>query len=188
MRSHRQKPIRLLCLRDSPGKNSGVGCHFLLQCLNVRSESEVAQSCPTLSGPTDCSLPGSSNHGISQARVLEWGAIAFSAPKQWPFLKMPKGQPASGIQWVLNAWPLSYRTAGNTASTLAAFPTHSGLASAPWLHRRSSHWGHSPMALLGFHQPALPICAIATLACPLGGSSSGMEPRDSSFFFPQHLP
>ena len=61
---------------DSPGKNTGVGCHFLLQCM--KAESEVAQSCPTLSGPMDCSLPGSSVHGIFQARVLEWGAIAFS--------------------------------------------------------------------------------------------------------------
>ena len=64
---------------DSPGENTGVGCHFLLPCRKVKSESEVAQSCPTLSDPVDCSLPGSSVHGIFQARVLEWGAIAFSA-------------------------------------------------------------------------------------------------------------
>ena len=63
---------------DSPGKNTGVGCHFLLQCMEVKSESEVAQSRPTLSDPMDCSPPGSSIHGIFQARVLEWGAIAFS--------------------------------------------------------------------------------------------------------------
>ena len=63
---------------DSPGKNTGVGCHFLLQCMKVKSESEVAQSCQTLSDPTDCSPPGSSVHGIFQSRVLEWGAIAFS--------------------------------------------------------------------------------------------------------------
>ena len=72
---------------DSPGKNTGVGCHFLLQCLTVRSESEVAQSCPTLSNPMDYSLPGSSTHGIFQARVLEWGAIAFSRRTLWRFLK-----------------------------------------------------------------------------------------------------
>ena len=57
---------------------SGVGCHFLLQCMKVKSESEVAQSCPTPSDPMDCSPPGSCVHGIFQARVLEWGAIAFS--------------------------------------------------------------------------------------------------------------
>ena len=59
-------------------QNTGVGYHFLLQCMKVKSQSEVAQSCPTLSDPMDCSLPGSSVHGIFQARVLEWGAIAFS--------------------------------------------------------------------------------------------------------------
>ena len=63
---------------DSPGKNTGVGCHFLLQCMKMKSESEVAQSCPTLSNPMDCSLPGSCIHRIFQARVLEWGPIAFS--------------------------------------------------------------------------------------------------------------
>ena len=62
----------------SPGKNTGVGCHFLLQYMKVKSESEVAQSCPTLSDPMDCSLPGSSVHGILQARTLEWAAISFS--------------------------------------------------------------------------------------------------------------
>ena len=66
------------CLWDSPGKNTGVGCHFPLQCMNVKSESEVAQSCPTLCDPMDCSPLGSSVRGILQARVLEWGAIAFS--------------------------------------------------------------------------------------------------------------
>ena len=75
---HRWQPTRLPCPWDSPGKNIGVGCHFLLQCMKVKSESEVAQSCPTLSDPMDCSPPGSSVHGIFQARELEWGAIAFS--------------------------------------------------------------------------------------------------------------
>ena len=78
MRPHRRQPTRLPRPWDSPSKNTGVGCHFLLQCMKVKSESEVAQSCPILSDPMDCSLPGSSVHGIFQARVLEWGAIAFS--------------------------------------------------------------------------------------------------------------
>ena len=63
---------------DSPGENTEVGCHFLLQCMKVKIEREVVQSCPTPSDPMDCSIPGSSVHGIFQARVLEWGAIAFS--------------------------------------------------------------------------------------------------------------
>ena len=76
--SHRWQPSRLPRPWDSPGKNTGVGCHFLLQCMKMESESEVAQSCLSLSDPMDCSLPGSSVHGIFQARVMEWVAIAFS--------------------------------------------------------------------------------------------------------------
>ena len=78
VRPHRRQPTSLPGPWDSPGKNAEVGCHFLLQCMKVKSESEVAQSCPTPSNPMDCTLPGSSVHGIFQARVLEWGAIAFS--------------------------------------------------------------------------------------------------------------
>ena len=74
----RRQPTRLPRPWDSPGKNIGVGCHFLLQCMKVKSESEVAQSCPTLRDSMDCSPPGSSVRGIFQARVLEWGATAFS--------------------------------------------------------------------------------------------------------------
>ena len=77
VRPHRQQPMRPPRPCDSPGKNTGVGCHVLLQCMKVKSESEVAQSCPTLSDPMDCSPPGSSVHGIFQARVLEWGATAL---------------------------------------------------------------------------------------------------------------
>ena len=82
VRPQRRQPTRLPRPWDSPGKNTGVGCHFLLQCTKVKSESEVAQSCPTLSDPVDCSPPGSSVHGIFQARVLEWGATAFSKSKK----------------------------------------------------------------------------------------------------------
>ena len=78
MRPHRLQPTRLPHPQDSPGKNTGVGCHFLLQCMKVKSESEVSQSCPTLRDPMEYSPPGSSIRGIFQARVLEWGAIAFS--------------------------------------------------------------------------------------------------------------
>ena len=83
MRPHRRQPTRLPRPWDSPDKNTGVGCHFLLQCMKVKSQSEVTQSCLTLSDPMDCSLPGSFVHEIFQARVLEWGAIAFSEPSQY---------------------------------------------------------------------------------------------------------
>ena len=78
VRPHGWQPTRLPHPWDSPGKNTGMGCDFLLQCMKVKSESEVAQLCPTLRDPMDCSPPGSSIHGIFQAKVLEWGAIAFS--------------------------------------------------------------------------------------------------------------
>ena len=78
LRPHRRQPTRLPRAWDSPGKNTGVGCHFLLQCMKVKSESEVAQSCRIPGDPMNCSLPGFSVHGIFQARVLEWAAIAFS--------------------------------------------------------------------------------------------------------------
>ena len=77
VRPHRRQPTRLPCPWASPGKNTGVGCHFLLQCMKVKSTSEVAQSCPTLSNPMDCSPPGSSVHGLLQARILEWVAISL---------------------------------------------------------------------------------------------------------------
>ena len=89
----RRQPTRLLHPWDSPGKNTGVGCRFLLQCMKVKSESEVAQSCPTLSDPMDCSPPGSSVHGIFQARVLEWSAIAFSLMPLLPSNKLPTPAP-----------------------------------------------------------------------------------------------
>ena len=87
VRPHRRQPTRLPHPWESPGKNTRVGCHFLLQCMEVKSESEVAQSCPTLRDPMDCSLPGSSIHGIFQAEALEWGAIAFSVQRLLRSLK-----------------------------------------------------------------------------------------------------
>ena len=91
---------------DFPGKDTGVGRHCLLQCMKLKSESEVAQSCPTLSDPMDCSLPGSSTHGIFQARVLEWGAIAFYT---WT---LPDGQYQNQIDYILcrQRWRSSIQT------------------------------------------------------------------------------
>ena len=84
VRPHGWQPTRLPRPWDSPGKNIGVGCHFFLQCRKVKSEREVAQSCPTLSDPMDCSPPGSSVHGIFQARVLEWGSTTRKALWVYP--------------------------------------------------------------------------------------------------------
>ena len=90
---------------DSPGKNTGVGCHFLLQCRKGKSESEVAQSCPTLSDPMDCGPPGSSVHGIFQARVLERGTIAFS---NWIARCLPIIKASVTLkQWLLKYSPLA---------------------------------------------------------------------------------
>ena len=92
VRPHRWQPTRLPRPWDSPGKNAGVGCcHFLLQCMKVKSKSEVAQLCPTPSDTMDCSPPGPSVYGIFQARVLEWVAIALS--KRSNFL---------GLLWFIN--------------------------------------------------------------------------------------
>ena len=97
VRPHRRQPTRLHRPWDSPGKNTGVGCHFLLQRRKVRSESQVAQSCPTLCDPMDCSLPGSSVHGIFQERVVEWGAITFSRDLPRPGTKPLSPALASGF-------------------------------------------------------------------------------------------
>ena len=84
---------------DSPGKNTGVACHFLLQYMKGKSESEVAQSCLTLSHPLDCSLPGSSVHGIFQPRVLEWGAR-----HPWPPKILSNSVVKYPIKSTLNNW------------------------------------------------------------------------------------
>ena len=111
VRPHRQQPTRLPRPWDSPGKNTGVGCHFLLQCIKVKSESEGAQSCPILSDPNlsdpmDCSLPGSSGHGIFQARVLEWVAIAFSRDLVLGVNKLLGGKRAIGDYLWHKLWVL----------------------------------------------------------------------------------
>ena len=88
VRPQRRQPTRLLCPWDSPGKNTGVGCHFLLQCMKVKSEREVAQSCPTLSDPMDCSPPGSPSLGFSRQEHWSGGhrLLSFSLGKCKPVL------------------------------------------------------------------------------------------------------
>ena len=107
VRPHRWQPTRLPRPWDSPGKNTGVGCYFLLQCMKGKSESEVAQSCLTRNDPMDCSLPGSSVHGILQARVLEWGAIAFSKMDYHSAIKKNKIMPFTATQMPLEMIILS---------------------------------------------------------------------------------
>ena len=102
VRPQRQQPTRLPLPWDSPGKNTGVSCRFPLQCMKVKSEREVAQSCPTLSHPMDCSPPGSSIRGIFQARVLEWGAIAFSRESS------PHRDQICLLNWQADSLPLSH--------------------------------------------------------------------------------
>ena len=122
VRPQRRQPTRLPSPWDSPGKNTGVGFHSLLQCRKVKSESEVTQS--SLSDPMDCSLPGSSIHGIFQARVLEWGAIAFSVKTQEhenKCLHPPE------ILWPTAKWSCSENpkpTVSLTASPLPCFCPH----------------------------------------------------------------
>ena len=100
VRPHRRQPTRFPRPWDSPGKNTGVGCHFLLQCMKVKSESEVTQSCPTLRASMDCSLPGSSVQGIFQARVLQWGATAFSTDLDYLLSKLPAGDDRGWDGWM----------------------------------------------------------------------------------------
>ena len=132
VRPHRPQPTRLPRPWDSPGKNTGMGCHFLLQCMEVKSESEVAQSCPTLSDPMDCSLPGSSVHGIFQASVLEWGAIAFSQTlNSWD---------KSHLVMMYNPW--HHRLdAHEFGWTSGVGDGQGGLACcSPWSHRVRHNW------------------------------------------------
>ena len=131
VRPHRRQPTRLPRPWDSPGKNTGVSCQFLLQCMKVNNESEAAQSCPTPRDPMDCSLPGPSVHGIFQARVLQWGAIAFSEG---------------------NGYPLQYSCLANPMDRGARRATVPGVAKNwTWLaskHRRRQ-WHPTPVLLHG---------------------------------------
>ena len=150
---HRQQPTRLRHPWDSPGKNTGVGCYFLLQCMKVKSESEVAQSCLTLCDPMDCSLPGSSVHGIFQARVLEWVAIALGAFKQ---RECHMGELQQGRikflctrgKWYIPMWvQLTNNCACNT-QRLSLEPQHMpGLRSLPFHKSHTPHNRDRPFPL-----------------------------------------
>ena len=128
VRPHRRQPTRLLHPWDSPRKNTGVGRHFLFQCMKVKSESEVAQSCPTLSDPVDCSLPGSSVHGIFQAMAPHSSTLAWKIP----WTEEPGGLPSMGLR----------RVRHNRANSLSLFT---------FMHWRRK-WQPTPVFLPGESQ------------------------------------
>ena len=143
---HRRQPTRIPCPWGSPGKNTGVGSHFLLQCMKVKSESEVPQSCWTPSDPRDCSLPGSSVYGILQARVLEWGAIALSRRSHTDACKhgvrvgkrgSPKENPG-GVAWRNKKGKRVEGRAGTNNSPLQAPLPHPTPASCAGAQGRAS--------------------------------------------------
>ena len=127
VRPHRRQPTRLPRPWDSPGKNTGVGCHFLLQCRKVKCESEVARSCGTLSDPMDCSLPGSFVHRIFQARALKWGAIAFSGPGSLPEYKSLPVNFALILAMMFISKAIGIERKHQTQRTLVLFPHPSHL-------------------------------------------------------------
>ena len=131
MRPRRRQPTRLLRPWDSPGKNTGVGCHFLLQCMKVKSESEVAQSCPALSDPMDCSLPGSSVHGI------------FHRHPGWPHYCPPVAYESKGLLWhLLTCHPAPPHTRRHASLLHSLFPSRSALPA------RGTSWPPAPSSIL----------------------------------------
>ena len=126
VRPHRRQPPRLPCPWDSPGKNTGVGCHFLLQCMKVKSEREVAQSCLTLSDPMDCSPPGCSVHGDSPGKNTGAGCHALL---QGIFLTQGSNPSLPHCRWTL--YHLSHQ--GSPDRTAAAAAAAKSLQSCPTL-------------------------------------------------------
>ena len=155
---HGRQPTRLPRPWDSPGKNTGVGCHFLPQCMKVKSEREVPQSCLTLSNPMDCSLPGSSIHGIFQARVLESGAIASGWMNCWSGRVEGPAEcwESEGVSWKDRSW--WYRlVCGNWDYERGAFIAWQGLghdSGSEWLVWHRDHWkgGGQGIDMLGYQR------------------------------------
>ena len=154
LQSHRWQPTRLPRPWDPLGKNTGVGCHFLLQCRKVRHESEVAQSCPTPIDPTDCNLPGSYVHGICQTRVLEWAAIDFSITNSRSLLKLMSIKLVMPSNHLILCHPLLLSPSIFPSIRVLSFPFASGgqnigvSASAPVLPMNIQDW--FPLGLTGW--------------------------------------
>ena len=136
VRPHRWQPTRLPCPWDSPGKNAGVGCHFLLQCMKVKSENEVAQSSPTLATPWTAAYQAPV-HGIFQAKVLEWGAIAFSDYdiSSWKYLsKVRSHQIPWSTECLTPFWTPSGGFEGQHLQQHKVQPPSRQMANAPVVH------------------------------------------------------
>ena len=151
VRPHRRQPTRLPYPWDSPGKNTGVGCHFLLQCMKVKSESEVTQSCPTLRDPMDCSPPGSSIHGIFQARVLEWGAIAFSEKESESRSVVSDSLRPHGLYslWNSPGWNTGVDSLSLLQGIFSTQGSYTGLPHCGWILYQLSHKGRPRIPGLG---------------------------------------
>ena len=191
---HRQQPTRLLHPGDSPGKNTGLGCHFLLQCMKVKSESEVAQSCPTLSNPMDCNPPGSSIHRIFQARVLEWGAIAFSGFHTNLFQISFPSVPVSITLCFLSYWAKRHRMASPvkllSRVQLFAIPWTIAYQAPPSMEfSRQEYWSRLPFPSPGDlpHpeiKPRSPVCRQTLYHLSYQGSpQNGLAYR---YFYVEH--
>ena len=134
LQPHRWQPTRLLCPWDSPGKNTGVGCHFLLQCMKVKSESEVAQSCPTLSDPMDCSLQSMAPRSMGFSRQEYWSGVPLPSPRRgWMCLK--------GITGPTSSWPSQ-----STVPTLER-PPHPGSFQNYTAHGRRDHGSNTGLGI-----------------------------------------
>ena len=148
---HRHQPIRLHCPQDSPGKNTGVGCHFLLQCMKVKSQSEVAQSCPTLSDPMDCSPPGPPSMGFSRQEY--WSGVPLpSPPSLWETPNLP---PNSSQHWgPMGFFPMPSDPVGSSAYRskeqirFTPAPTFSYVSTSKWVQDISFLTFHTYRALI----------------------------------------
>ena len=144
---HRQQPTRLPRPWDSPSKNTGVGCHFLLQCMKVKSESEVAQSCPTLCDPMDCRLPGSSVHGIFQARYY---CFCFMFCFFWPWDMWGLSSPTR--DWTctpyIGRWSPNHRTTWEVPSHIHVNELFSLVIIHHWMKDKSTATTPLPINLI----------------------------------------
>ena len=193
---HRWQPTRLPRPWDSPGKNTGVGCHFLLQCVKVKSESEVAQLCLTRGDPMDSSLPGSFIHGIFQARVLEWGAIAFSSPwssykeswngeyylasTEWKTLCSAQVENVSKLKWGGRVSRKPKLMTNSLSSQVVPFPTPLFLHIQLYFVLPSSHNIHlpSPLLLLLSHFSHVRLCVTPQMAAHQAPPSLGFSRQE----------